>query len=153
MRPQAAPTPRAEASWQARRYLQASIVGTLANFFSRFAFAPFVGFGASLILANYVGMAVVFLLSYRRAFGMEKATGGMVLRFVTVAHVGLVVVWAAALLALYAARLAGKTFFPLPRNAIWRWLACRWRWLRGCPPLWRGPVMRWASSWASSSIF
>jgi hypothetical protein len=107
-------TPHAEASRQAGRYLQASIVGTLANFFSRFAFAPFMGFGASLILANYVGMAVVFLLSYRRAFDMEKATGGMVLRFVTVAHVGLAVVWAVALLALYAARLAGKVFFPLP---------------------------------------
>lgn len=113
MSPRAPRTPTAEASRQALLYLQASILGTLANFFSRFAFAPFVGFGASLIMANYVGMAIVFLLSYRRAFGMKKATVTMVLRFVTVAHMGLFVVWAIALLALYAAHLAGGMLFPL----------------------------------------
>ncbi len=39
-------------------------------------------------------MIIVFCLSYKRAFGVSKATVPMMLRFALVAHVGLVVVWA-----------------------------------------------------------
>ena len=81
-------------SAQAFLYLQASVIGTLCNFFSRFAFSEWFSFGVSVVLANYVGMIIVFCLSYKRAFGVSKATVPMVLRFALVAHVGLVVVWA-----------------------------------------------------------
>ena len=81
-------------SAQAFLYLQASVIGTLCNFFSRFAFSEWFSFGLSVVLANYVGMIIVFCLSYKRAFGVSKATVPMVLRFALVAHVGLVVVWA-----------------------------------------------------------
>ena len=80
-------------SAQAFLYLQASVIGTLCNFFSRFAFSVWFDFGVSVVLANYVGMIIVFCLSYKRAFGMSKATWAMMLRFAIVAHVGLVVVW------------------------------------------------------------
>lgn len=80
-------------SRQALLYLHASIVGTLANFFSRFLFADLVGFGWSLILANYVGMVIVFLLSYRYAFRVQIIQWRMVLKFTMVAHLGLLVVW------------------------------------------------------------
>lgn len=80
-------------SAQAFLYLQASIIGTLCNFFSRFAFSEWFGFGVSVVLANYLGMIIVFCLSYKRAFGVSKATVPMMLRFALVAHVGLVVVW------------------------------------------------------------
>ena len=80
-------------SAQAFLYLQASVIGTLCNFFSRFAFSEWFSFGVSVVLANYVGMIIVFCLSYKRAFGVSKATVPMVLRFALVAHVGLVVVW------------------------------------------------------------
>lgn len=91
---------------QAVRYLQASILGTLANFISRFPLAEVAGFEGSVVLATYVGMAVVFLLSYRRAFGARRAEAGMIGRFVLVAHVGLAVVWVGSSLALAALRLA-----------------------------------------------
>lgn len=85
---------------QAGRYLQASIVGTLANFLSRFPLTELMGFEASVIVANYLGMGIVFLLSYRRAFGIEHPTAGMGARFVLVAHVGLATVWLVSTLSL-----------------------------------------------------
>ena len=88
---------RANTGKQAWLYLQASIVGTLANFFSRFLFAEFMSFGWSVIMANYVGMVIVFILSYRYAFGVENFRYSMAFRFALVAHVGLVVVWLASL--------------------------------------------------------
>ena len=91
---------------QAARYLQASILGTLVNFVARFPLAEVVGFEASVVLATYMGMAVVFLLSYRRAFGAPRVEAGMIGRFVLVAHVGLAVVWVGSTLALAALRLA-----------------------------------------------
>ena len=92
---------RANTGKQAWLYLQASIVGTLANFFSRFLFAEFMSFGWSVIMANYVGMVIVFILSYRYAFGVENFRYSMAFRFALVAHVGLVVVWLASLLMRY----------------------------------------------------
>lgn len=90
---------------QAARYLQASILGTLVNFFVRFPLGEVLGFEASVVLATYVGMAVVFLLSYRRAFGARRIEAGMIGRFILVAHVGLAVVWVGSALALTALRL------------------------------------------------
>lgn len=84
----------ARTSAQAFLYLQASIIGTLCNLFSRFAFSEWFSFGVSVVLANYVGMIIVFCLSYKRAFGVSKATVPMMLRFALVAHIGLIVVWA-----------------------------------------------------------
>ncbi|MDX9819065.1 MAG: hypothetical protein RBT16_09145 [Desulfococcus multivorans] len=83
---------------QAFLYLQASIVGTLGNFFSRFVFAEIMTFGWSVIIANYVGMVIVFFISYRYAFGVKRFQYGMAARFALVAHVGLAVVWGSALL-------------------------------------------------------
>ena len=83
-------------SRQAFLYLQASVIGTLANFFSRFLFAELVNFGWSIILANYVGMVFVFLLSYKHAFGVQAIQWRMILKFAIVAHIGLLVVWLAA---------------------------------------------------------
>lgn len=80
-------------SAQAFLYLQASVIGTLCNFFSRFAFSEWFSFGISVVLANYVGMVIVFCLSYRRAFGMCKATVPMMIKFAIVAHIGLLIVW------------------------------------------------------------
>lgn len=57
-----------------------------------------MNFGASVVVANYFGMVLVFLLSYKRAFAVERANWGMVLRFATVAHIGLVVTWVFSLL-------------------------------------------------------
>ena len=90
---------------QAFLYLQASIIGTLANFISRFPLAQAVGFELSVILSTYVGMVVVFLLSYRRAFAVRRANAGMVARFVLVAHIGLAVVWVGSTLSFTAVRL------------------------------------------------
>lgn len=78
---------------QAFLYLQASIVGTLLNFVARFPLAEFFSFDVSVILSTYLGMVVVFLLSYKRAFAIAKPNWQMVARFALVAHVGLVVVW------------------------------------------------------------
>ena len=83
-------------SRQAFLYLQASVIGTLAKFFSRFLFAELVSFGWSIILANYVGMVFVFLLSYKHAFGVQAIQWRMILKFAIVAHIGLLVVWLAA---------------------------------------------------------
>ena len=85
---------------QAARYLQASIIGTLANFLSRFPLTELMGFESSVIVANYLGMGIVFALSYRRAFGIAKPTPGMGARFVLVAHVGLATVWIVSTLSL-----------------------------------------------------
>lgn len=56
-------------------------------------------------MANYVGMVIVFFLSYRYAFGVERFRYGMVARFMIVAHVGLAVVWMASLLARYICKI------------------------------------------------
>lgn len=87
---------------QAWRYLQASIIGTLANFLSRFPLTEVIGFGPSVLVANYIGMALVYLLSYKRAFAAKQADTGTIGRFVLVAHVGLGVTWAVSMLTLYA---------------------------------------------------
>lgn len=104
----AAPSSPTSAKKQAWRYLQASLIGTLANFFSRFPLTELIGFGASVIVANYIGMALVFLLSYRRAFAVRRADWGMVGRFALVAHTGLAGVWAVSVLCLTLLR----TFLP-----------------------------------------
>lgn len=88
---------------QAFLYLQASIIGTLANFVSRFAWSELVGFEAGVLLATYTGMVIVFLLSYRRAFGVRRPDAAMGLRFVLVAHAGMAVVWVVSVAALRAA--------------------------------------------------
>lgn len=85
---------------QAFLYLQASIIGTLANFVSRFAWSELVGFEVGVLLATYTGMVIVFLLSYRRAFGVRRPDVAMCLRFVLVAHVGMAVVWVVSVAAL-----------------------------------------------------
>ena len=85
-------------STQALLYLRASIIGTLMNFFSRFFFAEFVNFGWSVIFANYVGMILVFLMSYKKAFGVKHIKWRMIIKFIIVAHVGLLVVWVASTL-------------------------------------------------------
>lgn len=85
---------------QAFLYLQASIIGTLANFVSRFAWSELVGFEAGVLLATYIGMVIVFLLSYRRAFGVRRPDVAMCLRFVLVAHAGMAVVWVVSVAAL-----------------------------------------------------
>lgn len=105
---------------QAFRYLQASIVGTLANFGSRFILAQWMSFGWSVIAANYIGMALVFLLSYKRAFGVRKVNWRMVGRFVVVAHIGLLTVWAVSVACLWGVRLVlpetGETLRILAEN-------------------------------------
>lgn len=78
---------------QAFVYLQASIIGTLANFAARFPLTPLVGFEASVALSTYIGMGLVFALSFRRAFGVRRPDPAMILRFILVAHVGLITVW------------------------------------------------------------
>uniref|UniRef100_B8DQ01 GtrA-like protein domain-containing protein n=1 Tax=Nitratidesulfovibrio vulgaris (strain DSM 19637 / Miyazaki F) TaxID=883 RepID=B8DQ01_NITV9 len=85
---------------QAVLYLQASVIGTLANFVSRFAWSELLGFEAGVLLATYTGMVIVFLLSYRRAFGVRRPDAAMCLRFVLVAHVGMAVVWVVSVAAL-----------------------------------------------------
>ncbi|AOY58724.1 GtrA family protein [Desulfococcus multivorans] len=82
-----------ETSLQAFRYFQAAVAGTLANFFSRFLFAEWMEFGWSVIIANYVGMIIVFLFSYKRAFGAAQVDGLMIGKFALVAHGGLLLVW------------------------------------------------------------
>jgi putative flippase GtrA len=102
----AAPGPRAPETATARQaflYLQASIIGTLANFVSRFAWSELVGFEAGVLLATYTGMVIVFLLSYRRAFGVRRPDAAMGLRFVLVAHAGMAVVWVVSVAALRVA--------------------------------------------------
>ncbi|WMW64180.1 hypothetical protein [Nitratidesulfovibrio liaohensis] len=88
------------ATRQAFLYLQASIIGTLANFVSRFAWSELVGFEGGVLLATYTGMVIVFLLSYRRAFGVRRPDVAMCLRFVLVAHLGMAVVWVVSVAAL-----------------------------------------------------
>lgn len=90
---------------QALFYLQASVIGTVANFLSRFPLAELFGFEVSVVLATYVGMVIVFVLSFRRAFGVRHVDMGMILRFVIVSHVGLAVVWVGSTLALTVLRL------------------------------------------------
>lgn len=94
------PVPKAAITRQAFLYLQASVIGTLANFVSRFAWSELVGFEAGVLLATYTGMVIVFLLSYRRAFGVQRPDAAMCLRFVLVAHVGMAVVWVVSVAAL-----------------------------------------------------
>ena len=132
----AAPTPRPCApetatARQAFLYLQASIIGTLANFVSRFAWSELVGFEAGVLLATYTGMVIVFLLSYRRAFGVRRPDAAMCLRFVLVAHAGMAVVWVVSVAALRVAEslvpllpgwpmAAGGAGVPLHDPAAWR---------------------------------
>ncbi|MBG3877925.1 hypothetical protein FVW20_13130, partial [Desulfovibrio oxamicus] len=97
------PAPETAATRQAFLYLQASVVGTLANFVSRFAWSELVGFEAGVLLATYTGMVIVFLLSYRRAFGVRRPDAAMCLRFALVAHVGMAVVWVVSVAALRVA--------------------------------------------------
>ncbi len=78
---------------QAFLYLQASIVGTAAGFAARFPLSSLLGFETAVVLSTYIGMGIVFALSCRRAFGIRRPTVGTGLRFVLVAHVGLVTVW------------------------------------------------------------
>lgn len=92
-------------------YLQASLIGTLVNFVSRFPLAEVMSFGASVVAANYFGMVLVFLLSYKRAFAAERANRKMILRFAAVAHAGLVVTWLSALAAREAAFFAAPALF------------------------------------------
>ncbi|BFR50154.1 GtrA family protein [Nitratidesulfovibrio sp. HK-II] len=116
---------------QAFLYLQASIIGTLANFVSRFAWSELVGFEAGVLLATYTGMVIVFLLSYRRAFGVRRPDAAMCLRFVLVAHAGMAVVWVVSVAALRVAEslvpllpgwpvAAGGAGVPLHDPAAWR---------------------------------
>ena len=79
-------------------YFQASVIGTLFNFISRFIFSRYFSFGISVIFANYIGMIIVFLMSYNRVFRVGRITPSMLIRFAVVAHVGLFVVWLTALL-------------------------------------------------------
>lgn len=99
---------------QAFRYLQASVVGTLANFGSRFVLAQWMSFGWSVVAANYIGMALVFLLSYKRAFGVRKADWRMIGRFVLVAHIGLLTVWVVSVVCLWMVRW----FLPETGNSL-----------------------------------
>lgn len=55
-------------SRQAFLYLQASVIGTLANFFSRFLFAELVNFGWSIILANLGRNGVCLLVVIQTRF-------------------------------------------------------------------------------------
>ncbi|EGY25599.1 putative membrane protein [Desulfovibrio sp. A2] len=130
----AAPGPRAPETATARQaflYLQASIIGTLANFVSRFAWSELVGFEAGVLLATYTGMVIVFLLSYRRAFGVRRPDAAMGLRFVLVAHAGMAVVWVVSVAALRVAEslvpllpgwpmAADGAGVPLHDPAAWR---------------------------------
>lgn len=110
---------KAETARQAARYLQASILGTLCNFAARIVFSLWFGFGTSVVLANYVGMAIVFRLSYRRAFAAGKATIPMMLRFAFVAHLGLLVVWAVSIASLYAMNKGLSAFWAhIPLDII-----------------------------------
>lgn len=86
-------------------YLQASIVGTLVNFLSRFPLSEIFGFEISVILATYVGMIIVFLMSFRRAFGVQRLEKGMIWRFIIVSHVGLATVWIFSNLAMFCVKL------------------------------------------------
>ena len=106
----------APATRQAFLYLQASVLGTLANFVFRFPLAELVGFEASVVLSTYLGMAVVFALSYRRAFGIRHPDLGMGLRFVLVAHIGLVTVWLISTAAYGLLRLLGPDLLD-PRSS------------------------------------
>lgn len=130
----AAPGPCAPETATARQaflYLQASIIGTLANFVSRFAWSELVGFEAGVLLATYTGMVIVFLLSYRRAFGVRRPDAAMCLRFVLVAHAGMAVVWVVSVAALRVAEslvpllpgwpaAADGAGVPLHDPAAWR---------------------------------
>lgn len=86
---------------QILRYLMVVCIAAPANFFSRFFFALFMSFGWSVVVSNYVGMILVFLMSYKTVFGAKGFQWRMAFRFALVAHVGLVVVWLASLLMRY----------------------------------------------------
>ncbi len=81
---------------QAFLYLQASIAGTAVGFAARFPLSTLLGFEAAVVAATYIGMGLVFVLSCRRAFGVRRPDMPTILRFVLVAHVGLVTVWLVA---------------------------------------------------------
>jgi len=108
-----------ETSQQAFRYLQAAVAGTLANFFSRFLFAEWMGFGWSVVVANYVGMVIVFIFSYKRAFGAAQADRLMIGKFVLVAHGGLLLVWGVSTSMFWLVQnifprlLSSETVYPL----------------------------------------
>lgn len=102
---------------QAFVYLQASIIGTLANFAARFPLTPLVGFEASVVLSTYIGMGLVFALSFRRAFGVRRPDPAMILRFILVAHVGLITVWLVSTAAYGPARLGLSAWFPVSSAA------------------------------------
>jgi putative flippase GtrA len=111
------PAPESAATRQAFLYLQASILGSASNFVSRFAWSELVGFEVGVLLATYTGMVIVFLMSYRRAFGVRRPDVAMCLRFVLVAHVGMAVVWVVSVAALRVAEslvvlLPGWSVFP-----------------------------------------
>ena len=86
---------------QILRYLMIVCIVAPVNFFSRFVFAVFMSFGWSVVVSNYVGMILVFLMSYKSVFGAKGFQCRMAFRFALVAHVGLAVVWLASLLMRY----------------------------------------------------
>lgn len=102
-------------------YFQASLAGSLINFCSRFILALFFSFGVSVIVANYLGMIVVFLLSYDRVFRVGRPEPMMVVRFAVVAHISLFVVWITAMLCQFMAAHAAPWIFSGEAAAsVWR---------------------------------
>jgi putative flippase GtrA len=84
------------------RYFTASVIGTALNFASRFLFELFMPFLYSVAAATYVGMVVIFVLSYKRIFATTLSWKTAFLRFAITAHVGLAVVMGCSEFALWA---------------------------------------------------
>jgi len=77
-------------------------VAALANFGSRFVFATFVGFEASVLLAFWIGLVTAFVLNRRYVFSEARSSTWQTeaVRFLIVNLAGLVVTMVAAVLAL-----------------------------------------------------
>ncbi len=110
-----------KAGTQLFSYFQVSLAGSLLNFCSRFILAFFFSFGVSVIVANYLGMIVVFLLSHDRVFKAGRLEPMMLVRFAVVAHIGLLVVWMTAMLCqLMATHIAPWIFFGNAAADVWQ---------------------------------
>lgn len=63
---------------------------------------------------KYIGMNLVFLLFYKRVFGVRKADWRMIGQFVLVAHIGLLTVWVVSVACLWMVRW----FLPETGNSL-----------------------------------
>lgn len=74
---------------QLTSYVSASVIGTGANFITRFFLSSYVGFALSMVLSTYIGMIIIFFISYHKIFSKELPAWVAFIRFTIVAHIGL----------------------------------------------------------------